>query len=611
MTTKSALARSAIEAPEEVERVATKRAFAYVRVSSEAQTNTGFARDGLSIGAQREAADDKAKLLGADLVHVWSDPGKSAYVDLHKRVEFLEMLDELKRLNLNPATRIDYLIVWSLSRWARNVQDHHRTRELVRQAGARIVSITEPMIGEDETPESFYMEGMFALNNQYESMKTGRNVSKGILQKAKEGGTYGPAKLGYINGADLLPDGRKVACVSFDPERQPFLTTAFKLFATGEYSVSSLEDELYDLGLRSRPNRRHPNSTGKVKGSTLHRLLRDAYYAGWIVYKAGTPDEQTFKARHEPLIDQDTFDQVQELLDLARVSGERVQKHNHYLKGTVYCGDCGGRLTYGVSRGKSGEQYAYLFCSSRLRSRECAMRANMAPELVEAAIEQVYATGPVQLDREQLAQRTKAIEALAEVSQQAVAKVRAAKSELIDKLEGEQVRLLRLQAEEGGAVSAGAFRKERERMDREIAAANKSLAATEQQMNFDAGLLRMALELAEDIGEVYKTADPQLKRGFNQAFFKRIYVVGHCAKESGERAVHVTGVDLTTPYAVLTAKSFTPKARSAVAWLRDEDSKKEGSPGGATFLRSVFDLQAFGGERGIRTLAGDCSPLSI
>src|SRR5664279_6093834 len=143
----------------------TKRAFAYVRVSSESQVNTGFDRDGLSIGAQREAAEDKAEQLNAELIHIWSDPGKSAFVDLHRRTEFLEMLDELKQLNRCEATRIDYVIVWNLSRWARNVQDHHRTRDLVRQAGARIVSITEPMVGEGDSPESFFMEGMFALNN--------------------------------------------------------------------------------------------------------------------------------------------------------------------------------------------------------------------------------------------------------------------------------------------------------------------------------------------------------------------------------------------------------------------------------------------------------------
>lgn len=136
----------------------------------------------------------------------------------------------------------------------------------------------------------------------------------------------------------MLPDGRKVACVEFDPERHAYITAAFKLFASGGYSITQLEDELYMIGVRARPTRRHPNATGKVKGATLHRLLRDRYYAGWIVYKAGTPDEQVFPARHTPLIDPETFDQVQELLDLARVSDERSSKHEHYLKGAVYCG---------------------------------------------------------------------------------------------------------------------------------------------------------------------------------------------------------------------------------------------------------------------------------
>ena len=184
-----------------------KRAFSYLRVSSEGQVNTGYDRDGLSINAQREAADDKAEQLEAEIVREFSDPGKSAFVDLHKRVEFLEMLDELKRLNARKATKVDYVIVWALNRWARNVEDHHHTRRLVRETGAQLISITEPMIGED-TPESFYMEGMFALNNQYESMKTGRNVAQGLLQKAKSGGTYGPTRLGYLSQVERLPDGR-------------------------------------------------------------------------------------------------------------------------------------------------------------------------------------------------------------------------------------------------------------------------------------------------------------------------------------------------------------------------------------------------------------------
>jgi site-specific DNA recombinase len=211
----------------------------------------------------------------------------------------------------------------------------------VREAGAQLISITEPMVG-DDTPESFYMEGMFALNNQYESMKTGRNVRGGLYQKAKGGGTIGWARLGYRNTLDELPDGRKVPAVTLDPDRHHFMTAAFQLYASGEYSLSQLTHELYRLGLRSRPTKRSPGV--KVGTSVLQRMLRDSYYAGWVVWKRGTADEEVFEGRHEPLIDQDTFDRVQVLLDEKRVAGERPQHQRHYLRGSVFCGQRGRRL---------------------------------------------------------------------------------------------------------------------------------------------------------------------------------------------------------------------------------------------------------------------------
>ena len=176
-------------------RVSTKRAFAYLRVSSDSQVRTDYSDDGLSINAQREGVRDKALQLEAEIVHEFSDPGKSAYVDLHKRTGFLAMLDELKQHNQDPSTRVDYVIVWALSRWARNTIDHWQTREIIRKAGARLVSISEPMAGED-TAAAFLYESMIATHNQFQSMQTSENVKRGLRQKASVGGTFGPAKLG-------------------------------------------------------------------------------------------------------------------------------------------------------------------------------------------------------------------------------------------------------------------------------------------------------------------------------------------------------------------------------------------------------------------------------
>ena len=545
--------------------VATKRAFAYLRVSSEGQVNTGYSRDGLSIDAQREAAQDKAGQLDAQIVREFSDPGKSAFVDLHKRTDFLEMLDQLKSCNEHTSTRIDYVIVWALNRWARSVKDHFRTHDLVRETGARLISITEPMVGED-TPESFYMEGMFALNNQYESLKTGRNVKNGLLQKAKGGGSYGGRRLGYIKTIEQLPDGRQVSSVIPDPARGHFITSAFQLYATGEYSISQLADELYEFGLRSFATRRYPE--GKVGTTGLQRLLRNPYYVGSLVYKRGTTDERVFEGRHEPLIDHDTFDQVQALLSEKRVTGERSQVHQHYLRGSIFCGDCGQRLTYGVSTGRNGLKYPYYFCSSRINGTACSQRTNIRPELIETAIARCYVERPVQLTAEDVKRRTEAIETLVGVSQQAVVQVKQVKTSLIAKLKTQQTRLIRLHAEEGDDVSPDAFRDERSRMQGEIAAAERSLAETDQRLQLDAAMLRMALELAEDVAAVYAAGDEQTKRGLNQAFFDKLYVTPEWDEARQQTTVAITRAELTAPYAVLLADELIPEAMKEVDLIR-------------------------------------------
>ncbi len=582
-------------------RQATKRAWAYLRVSSDGQVQTGYSPDGLSISAQKERVEGKAAQHDAKVVRFWGDPGKSAFKDLHRRREFLEMLDELKRCNQSEATRIDYVIVYAIDRWARNIQDHFRTRELVREAGATLLSVTEPMLGED-TPEAFYFEGIQAVNAEYESRKTSRRVSAGLRRKASEGGLYFRPKLGYTSGVETLSNGRKVAAAVLDPERHHFITAAFRLFASGEYSLSSLRDELYELGLRSRADQRHPNRTGKVGTSTLQKMLRDCFYLGMVPYKQGTSDAEIFQGRHEPLIDEDTFNRVQALLDEKRVSGERTQKHLHYLKGSVYCGECGGRLLFAYSRSRNGRRYAYFFCGKRTKGKSCTMRANIQPRLIEAAIQRYYRERPIQLTAKDVKQRTKAIEALVAVSQQASQQVKAAKTELIDKLEGQQSRLLQLYEEEKGETAPDAFRRELKRLDKEIEAAKKSLTATEKQLSLDATMLRMALELAGDVAEVYRQGSPSLKRGYNQAFFKKL-LIGPDEDDDGELIARVIEAELTEPYAVLLADDFAPQAQAQVALIRNAAPKTEDGPQGAVFWRSVFDLCADGGAS--RTRTGD------
>ena len=73
--------------------------------------------------------------------------------------------------------------------------------------------------------------------------------------------------------------------------------------------------------------------------SGFFKILRNPYYIGIVRYKGA---EQP--GSHEPLIDIDTWQHVQRLLDSRKIASERRCSHDHYLKGTLYCGSCGSRM---------------------------------------------------------------------------------------------------------------------------------------------------------------------------------------------------------------------------------------------------------------------------
>jgi site-specific DNA recombinase len=540
----------------------TKRALSYLRVSSEGQVNTDYVRDGLSIEVQRDKRDIKAAELDAMIAEEFVDPGKSAWVDLHKRKAFLDLLAKLEEYNANPATFIDYVIFLDLSRWTRSAEDHFRCRRLVRETGARLVSILEPMVGED-TPEAFMMEGWLAINNEYESMKISRRARLGIHKKASFGGTYGWARLGYLNELDRMPDGRKIPTVISDPERGHYMTYAFKLYASGEYSLPQLADELYRLGLRSRPRKNRP--ARKVGSSALQRALRDPYYAGWIAYKRGTPDEEIFKGRHDALIDQETFDAVQRLLDEKRHAGERPRKRQHYLRGSVFCWKCGSRLTYGLTTGRNGRKYPYFFCASRINRTGCTERANIRPELIEQAIIGEYAK--VELKYRDLERRKAAIRAMVGVAQESLEYVRTTKTELIATLEAKQDALVEMRFGEK-SISPAVFKRKQDKLEAEIEAAQKSLAETETRLKLEHQDLCAALDLAGKVQAVYTGADEQTKRGYNLAFFRKVKIRARWDSEQGRAEVEVESVELTEPYAVVLADESLEDALDWIAAIK-------------------------------------------
>lgn len=127
----------------------------------------------------------------------------------------------------------------------------------LQQAGVLLVSATENI---DETPSGMLLHGIISTIAEFYSRNLATEVTKGMPQKAAGGGTLGKAPIGYLNVRTRDELGREARTVELDPERAPLVEWAFKAYASGNWTVSQLHDELTSRGLKSRPPRNVPPS---------------------------------------------------------------------------------------------------------------------------------------------------------------------------------------------------------------------------------------------------------------------------------------------------------------------------------------------------------------
>lgn len=104
-------------------------------------------------------------------------------------------------------------------------------------------------------------------------------------------------------------------------------------------------------------------------GSHLHlRILRNRFYAGYLHVPAYYDEPERYvKGIHEALIDEDTFNTVQDILDGERKKQPKLTKTvvpELYLRKYLVCPVCGHGITGAFSRG-NGERYAYYYCNER------------------------------------------------------------------------------------------------------------------------------------------------------------------------------------------------------------------------------------------------------
>src|SRR5882724_744894 len=219
---------------------AVELGISYLRVSSKRQmdTDADVDPDGNSINTQREANKAKAKSMRVVIDKEFIEPGTSAQ-SIDKRPVFKEVLTYLRE---HPDVK--YVFIYMRSRAFRNFTDAAITKRALLKIGVKLISAKEDF-GEGIMADA--MEAVTDIMNEVQVRLSGQDIAVKMANKARNGGTNGLAKLGYLN-AKVTVDGRKMNSIVVDNERAPHVQHAFELFATGQHTIRSLHKILTDAG---------------------------------------------------------------------------------------------------------------------------------------------------------------------------------------------------------------------------------------------------------------------------------------------------------------------------------------------------------------------------
>jgi DNA invertase Pin-like site-specific DNA recombinase len=315
----------------------------YCRYSSHSQRE-------VSIDQQIKECRKFADRNGIEIVKVYDDRAMTGTND--RRPQFQQMLSEAETM------AYQYVIVYSLDRFARDRYDSAVYKRQLKQHGKKVLSATENI---SDDPTGILMESLLEGLAEYYSKELSRKIRRGMDDNAEKCLANGAMPYGYRRGAD-----GKYEIV---PEEAQIVQEIFRRVAAGE-SLASIYGSLNDRGLRTR--RGQPWNKG-----SFGRLLSNVRYTGVYVYKdIHIPDGVP------KIIDKEMFDAVQHYLKTKknpRLSGEtpmRRRRENgvYLLTGKIFCGKCKGPMVGISGTSKSGSMHYYYVCKTRRAEKTCDMK---------------------------------------------------------------------------------------------------------------------------------------------------------------------------------------------------------------------------------------------
>ncbi len=297
---------------------------AYIRVSTTRQGDRS-----VSLPEQREAITRYA-VRQTLTISQWFEEQQTAAKK--GRPIWMAMLKGLRQ------GKVQGVIIHKIDRSARNLKDWSDLGDLIDQGvevhfanealdlnsrGGRLSADIQAVVASDY------------IRNLREEAK------KGIYGRLKQGFYPMRAPLGY-------QDNGAAKAKTIHPEKGPLVQKAFELYGSGKYSIPTLVDELFRLGLRNHGN-------GSVTNNGLWKLLKNPFYVGVIRI---VRTNQSFEGNHEPLISKSLFERVQDIMH-GRLNA-RTRTHDLLFRKFVTCVHCRYHLI-----GETHKGHVYYRCHQK------------------------------------------------------------------------------------------------------------------------------------------------------------------------------------------------------------------------------------------------------
>ena len=318
----------------------------YARVSNDRQDVDN------SMSAQEAAAQRFIDANPGQLLRTYRDEAKSGRVE--HRPAFQQMIQDAA----DPDRTFDVVLVWKLSRFARNRKVSITYKALLAELGIRVISISENT-GDD--PAGRMVEGIIESVDEFHSANMAVDIKNGMRNSVERGF--------YL--ARSAPSGYKIVHVKdgskyrpkleLDPPNDQVPRRVFQL-ALMDYGLKRIAKTMTDEGYRGV-------NGGIFNIVKIDRMLKNPHYTGYTFWDYRHNNDNYAKSlepAHEAIISPEEFETVQQKIASRRsnIIHPRTAAAPHLFNDLGVCAQCGHRI--GI-KGAHGNKYLYFTCTKRLK----------------------------------------------------------------------------------------------------------------------------------------------------------------------------------------------------------------------------------------------------